>query len=144
MPTRKWDQRFMGLADMVAQWSKDPRTKVGAVAVGKDPRCVAFGYNGFPPGVLDLDERLTNRPVKYFFIQHAERNVLDNARFDLIGATLYCTMYPCAECAKSIISKGISRLVSPSAPTAEPWAESARYAAMMFEEAGVEVEVWNG
>ena len=144
MPTLKWDRRFMNLAKLVTTWSKDPRTKVGAVAVGADPRCVALGYNGFPPGVEDLDVRLKDRPTKYFFIQHAERNVLDNARFDLKGATLYVTMFPCAECAKSIISKGIIRLVAPQPPTEEPWAESARYAKVMFEEAGVEFEVWNG
>ena len=134
----------MGLAFEVATWSKDPRTKVGAVVVGEDPRCVALGYNGFPPGVDDLEERLAHRGTKYFFIQHAERNVLDNARFDLTGATLYATMFPCAECAKSIISKGISRLVSPPPPTEEPWAESAKYAMIMFDEAGVQYEVWNG
>jgi dCMP deaminase len=28
-----WDKRFLDLAEHVAQWSKDPRTKVGAVIV---------------------------------------------------------------------------------------------------------------
>ena len=141
MPTPKeCDARFMVLAAHVASWSKDPRTQVGAVVVGANPRNIALGYNGFPPGVIDSPERLNHRPTKYFYTQHAERNVLDNAGFDLHGATIYITMFPCAECAKSIISKGISRVVSPAPPREEPWAESALYATIMLLEAKVRVD----
>ena len=124
----------------VSSWSKDPSTKVGAVIVGKDKSEVAVGYNGFPPGVEDLWERLHNRPVKYRFTQHAERNVLDNARFDVQGGTLYVTMFPCSECAKSIVSKGIKRVICPCPPDREPWAEDSLYSKIMFCEAGVDLK----
>ena len=118
------DQRYLKLASHVAEWSKDPSTKVGAVIVGGDRREIALGYNGFPPGIDDTPERLAHKETKYAMTQHAERNVLDNARFDLAGATLYVTMYPCNECAKSIVAKGIKRVVCPPPLDREPWRTS--------------------
>lgn len=132
----KWTKRFYELAEHVAMWSKDPTTKVGAVIVGKDKREVAVGYNGFPPGVQDLETRLVNRPLKYVFTQHAERNVLDNCLFSTDGATLYATKFPCSECAKSIISRKIAKVVSPKAE-GDKWTKDADFSKIMFSEAGV-------
>lgn len=135
----KWTDRYVELAELVATWSVDPSTKVGAVVVGLDRRHVALGYNGFPPGIKD-DERLNDRPTKYVLMQHAERNVLDNAQFDLRGATLIVTKYPCHECAKSIVSKGVSKVIAPACPAGDRWAESAEWAKKIFGEARVVVE----
>lgn len=140
----KWDKRFVALAEHIAGWSKDPSTKVGAVLVGNDRRKVTFGYNGFPPGIADTPDRLSNRDTKLLYTQHAERNALDNALFDTDSATLYCTFFPCCDCAKSIISKGILRVVAPipSSEQEEKWGESFRTTRMMFVEAGVMVEMY--
>lgn len=142
---RKWDARHLRLARFWAEeCSKDPTTKVGAVVVGTDRRNVAMGYNGFPPGVQDLPERWNDRPTKYAFTQHAERNVLDNAHFDLKGATLATTMFPCVECAKSMVSKGIARLVSwpPPQPITEPsWRDTIPHALTILQEGGVEIVI---
>jgi dCMP deaminase len=139
----KWDQRYMALARHLADWSKDPTTKVGAVAVGFDPRRIALGYNGFPPGVEDAFDRYANRQTKNIYSQHAERNVLDNAGFDLTGGTLVTTVFPCVECAKSIASKGISRVVTPPPPAALPgepgWRDLLQHSLVIFEECGIEV-----
>lgn len=134
--TTNWDKRYMDLAKHVSSWSKDPSTQVGAVIVGH-PGEVSLGYNGFPRGVLDLPERLCNKQLKYKFTQHAERNVLDNTRFDVTGATVYVTMFPCSECAKSIISKGISRVVCPPPVLYPPWNEDSDYTIQMFSEANI-------
>lgn len=107
-----WDVRFLDLALHVAQWSKDPSTKVGSVIVRPDKRIVSLGYNGFPRGVCDHEERYTERAVKYKFVSHAERNALDNVSEDVTGCTLYSTLQPCSECAKSIIQKGIEKVVT--------------------------------
>lgn len=136
----KWRERYMGLARHIAQWSKDPTTKVGAVIVGEDRRDIAMGYNGFPRGVRDLEERYADRPTKYLFTQHAERNALDNAAFDCRGGTLITTMFPCVECAKSMVTKGIVCLISEPVP--EPvafpsWRDTIPVALQIFEEAGV-------
>ena len=135
-----WDARLMELARHVAGGSKDPSTKVGAVLVGRDRRDIALGYNGFPPGIADTEERLNDRETKHRLVQHAERNVLDNARFDPRGGILYVTFAPCSECAKSIVSKGILRVVSPPWSSRDPWATDARWALSLLQEAGVSVD----
>lgn len=107
-----WDRRFLNLAEHVASWSKDPSTKVGAVIVNQNNQVLSLGYNGFPRGVEDFEERYNDRPTKYLFVAHAERNALDNAFSDTSGATLYTTLCPCNECSKSIIQKGIKTVVT--------------------------------
>lgn len=142
----RWDLRHYLLAMHVASWSKDPTTRVGAVAVGVDRRNIALGYNGFPPGIYDLRERYEDRPTKYLFTQHAERNVLDNAHFDLCGGTLVTTMFPCVECAKSIISKGITRLITAAPPEPLPdgeksWRDTVPVSKQMLREARVSITI---
>lgn len=110
----KWDTRFLQLANHIAQWSKDPSTKVGSVIVDQNKKVVAMGYNGFPRAIEDLEERYAERDTKIKYVVHAERNALDNASVDTSGFTLYCTLLPCSECAKSIIQKGIHRVVTVS------------------------------
>jgi len=134
-----WDARLYALAEHVAGWSKDPSTKVGAVLAGRDRREIALGYNGFPPGIADTEERLLDRDTKYVLTQHAERNVLDNARFDVRGGTLYVTFAPCSECAKSIVSRGISRVVCPPWVQRPPWGHDGWWARQVLLEARVEL-----
>lgn len=133
----KWDRRFLELADHIAQWSKDPRTKVGAVVVDHKNRVVSMGYNGFPRGVFDFNERYDDRPTKHLYVAHAERNALDNAPLMVEGCTLYSPLLPCHECAKSIIQKGITRVVSYYVDREDTfnWNVTVR----MFLEAGVEL-----
>jgi dCMP deaminase len=108
----KWAKRFMELAEHVAEWSKDPSTKVGCVIVDQQNRVVSLGFNGFPRGIKDLPTRYQNKETKYLFVAHAERNALDNAPLSVEGCTLYSPLLPCNECAKSIIQKGIKKVVS--------------------------------
>lgn len=109
----KWDTRFVEMADLVATWSKDPDRRVGSVIVSDDMRKISVGFNGFPRGIADTEERLSDRDIKLKLMVHAERNALDNADFPLSGCTIYVTTFPCAECAKGIIQKGIRRVVAP-------------------------------
>ena len=60
----KWDERFIELARLVAAWSKDPSTKVGAVIVRPDRTVASVGFNGFARGVDDTEERLNDRALK--------------------------------------------------------------------------------
>jgi dCMP deaminase len=135
-----WDKRFLDLAEHVAQWSKDPRTKVGAVIVDEKKRVVSVGYNGFPRGVSDSEDRYEDRPTKHLFVAHAERNALDNAPLMVEGCTMYVALLPCNECAKSIIQKGISRVVTYRTKrdgTGFNWDITIK----MFKEAGVTLEL---
>lgn len=137
----KWDDRFLTLAAHVAQWSKDPSTRVGAVLVGEDIREVALGYNGFPPGIEDSPDRLSDRPTKLRLTLHAERNVLDNARFSCRGSTLYATHPPCAACALSIVSRGVARVhVSPPSPDfVTRWHSEILHSKDLLREAGIDI-----
>lgn len=74
----KWTQRFLNLAQSVAEWSKDPSTQVGAVAVGTSKQILETDFNGLPRGVQDLPERM-ERPAKYIWTAHAEENLVAHA-----------------------------------------------------------------
>jgi dCMP deaminase len=132
----------MALAEHVATWSKDPSTKVGCVIADKHNRIVSLGFNGFPRGVKDLAERYNDRPTKHLFVAHAERNALDNAPLSVEGCTLYSPLLPCSECAKSIIQKGITKVVS-----YEPVEDVEHFhwhvTKQMFLEAGVQLYLIN-
>jgi len=133
-----WNQRFMELAQHVAGWSKDPSTKVGAVIVNNDKQVLGLGYNGFPRGVHDCTERYRNREVKLLFVAHAERNALDNAP-SVEGATLYSTLFPCTECAKGIIQRGIRTVVTTTPNETQSKRFNCQTSKIMFNEAGVEL-----
>lgn len=139
----KWDKRFLDLARHVATWSKDPTTKVGAVIVDSKNRVVSLGYNGFPRGVDDSEERYNDRDMKRLFVCHAERNALDNAPGPVEGCTLYCTHCPCNECAKSVIQNGIVKVVtiSPEDTLDKFW--SWNITQDMFRESGVDIRYFS-
>ena len=139
----KWDGRFMDLANFVAGWSKDPSTQVGAViANANTKRVVSMGFNGFPAGVEDSEDRLETREIKYEMVVHAEANALLFAGPAAEGCTLYVTpLPPCARCAVLIIQAGISRVVCPTPDKSkEPWATQSQISETMFGEAGVQLD----
>lgn len=139
-----WDERFLALAEHVAQWSKDPSTKTGCVIVRPDRTVASVGYNGFPRRVRDSDKRLADRPVKYAMVVHAETNAVLSAYERLDGCTAYVHPWPpCSSCAGILIQAGIHRVVAP-APTDEQlerWGESFGYARIMLDEALVQLDL---
>ena len=136
----KWHLRFLDLAMLVSTWSKDPSTCVGAVIVDSKRRVVGMGYNGFPRGVKDHRSRYNERETKYQFVVHAELNAILNTlnQRELHGADLYCTMFPCNECAKAIIQVGIVRVLAPIKEN-DRWQVLQGISHVMFDEAGVKV-----
>jgi dCMP deaminase len=147
MTTKKWDHRFIKIAQDVSTWSKDPRRKVGAVAVDPvDRRILSTGYNGFPKWIRDDPERMKDSFVKLKYIIHAEMNCIFNAVYtgtSLRDTTLYVYgLPPCYECAKGIIQVGIRRVVCDHEnlhPEDSRWEDSFNHSIAMFEEAGVEL-----
>jgi dCMP deaminase len=135
-----WHARFIQLARHIAQWSKDPSTKVGCVVVGQNRQIMSTGYNGFPRGVADTVERLSDRAVKYPMIVHAEENAVAQAArvgVSLNGCTLYVTFPPCTRCARSLIQSGIARVHYPLVPIPDRWREDVERSLAMLTEAGV-------
>lgn len=137
----KWDRRFVELARHIAEWSKDPSTRVGCVAVGSDREILSTGYNGFPRGVAD-DERLEDREQKYPIIVHAEENVIAHAArlgVPLRGASVYTSFPPCSRCARLLIQAGVREVVSPNVTIPERWREDVDRARSLLIEARVMV-----
>lgn len=109
-----WDKRWIELALFVAEWSKDRSRKVGAVIVDGRNTVVSLGWNGFPRGIDDDVEERHERPAKYLWTEHAERNAIYNAASNgdsLRGCKIYLPWYPCAECARAIIQSGINEVI---------------------------------
>ena len=108
----KWNYRFLALAEMIASWSKDPSTKTGAVVIGPDKEIRATGYNGLVRKVNDNIPERMERPTKYDFFEHAERNAVYNACLtgsSLKGCTMYCTLTPCTDCAEPLFKQALKR-----------------------------------
>ena len=109
---KDWNHWFLQGVYWVASKSKDPKTKIGAIIV-KDRHIVSTGYNGLPIGVNDAIEARSQRPDKYKWYEHGERNAIYAAsKFGISteGATLYTNSLPCADCARGIIQSGIANV----------------------------------
>jgi dCMP deaminase len=110
-----WDEFYMGLALWAAQRSKDPNSQVGACVVDKDGYEASVGYNGMPIGMSDDDVTWAREgkysETKYAYIVHAEANALIKTNRDVTGGTVYVTLFPCNECAKTIANRHIKRVV---------------------------------
>lgn len=138
----KWDRRFIDMAKHVAEWSKDPSTKIGAVIVDDLRRIVSLGYNGFPRGLDDSPEIYADREKKYSRVVHAEMNAILNARSQTEGTTLYLSgLPPCDRCAVHVIQAGITRVVyeDKGEPIPDRWKDAMGGAAALFREANVEL-----
>ena len=141
----KWPNRFMDMAELVAGWSKDPSTKVGAVLTS-GRKVIGLGYNGFPAGCNDSEGIYEDRPEKYRRVVHAEANAILNCNglssSDKVGLAIHCTLCPCSTCAGMIINFGIKEVFCP-APTqdlVDRWGPSFHSAVTMFNEA--DVKLW--
>lgn len=135
----KWSSRFLELARFFSTWSKDPRTKVGAVAVDPSSKAVLEeGFNGLPRGVADLNERM-EAPLKYLYTAHAEENLVAHAaRRVLKGSDVYVTHLCCAGCARMLINAGVRRVIVGNGKTSMP-PEQFEAAKTMLEESHVEL-----
>lgn len=110
-----WDECFMKIAHVISQRSKDPNTQTGAVLVNERNIVLGLGYNGWPRGTKiddfpwESEGEFVN--IKYSYVVHAEENAIYNANGPTENCILYCTLFPCNECAKTIIQKGIKEVV---------------------------------
>jgi dCMP deaminase len=107
---KKFDQRYIEMAEIWAKNSYCKRRQVGALLV-KDNMIISDGYNGTPSGFENVcEENGVTKP----YVLHAEANAISKVAKsgnNSLGATLYVTASPCIECAKLIIQSGIKRVV---------------------------------
>lgn len=137
--------KFIILAKTIAEiFSKDPSTKVGCVITGEGNEILTTGYNGFPRGVTDSEDRFEDRATKYKFTCHAEANAIYNAARTgamLDGSTAYITFPPCGECSKVMAQAGIRTVYIDaeclSTPRAEVWLKDWDFVKTIFSETGI-------
>lgn len=145
-----WLQYFVNIAEQVKLRSKDQRRQIGVVVIGPDNAIRTTGYNSFPRGIDDSKQERQEKPEKFYFFAHAERNAIYSAAktgVSLDGCTMIMTCgLPCADCAIAIIQSGIKKLwvnKDEQAGNNAMWIESTARSMQMFEEAGVEVWWWS-
>ena len=107
----------MQFADKIASRSKDPSTKVGAnfksISNGIATHPISFGYNGMPRGLNDNHPERNERPEKYLWYEHAERNAIYNAARPILqDKIIFVSEFPNMESARGIVSTGISDVVT--------------------------------
>lgn len=151
MPLNQTDRSLIAQCEDAKKLSHDPDRQVGAVLAATDGRQFVTGANR-PPSRLGLspaESRLASKSDpnwKYYVLEHAERDALNTARhlgFITDGATMYVSLFPCADCARAIVAAGLRRLVVPrqGSPDArdEKWVLHHRYAREILEMARIEV-----
>lgn len=138
------DRRYLELVDKLAASSKDRSTGIGAILITGDGAHIQ-DCNRLPEGIEDTDPR-SERPAKYLYWEHAERNVIYHAAN--IGArtkagVLYTTGIPCADCARAVIQAGIWSVVvwkrGSGLEATDRWYESIKAGREMLEEAGIDI-----
>jgi dCMP deaminase len=105
-----WTDYFLGLAKVVSQRSHDIHTQHGCVIADQNNRILGVGYNGFARGLNDQLLPL-DRPNKYPWMIHAERNALSNCVVRPDNATAYVTGQCCNDCIMALWQEGVTKVV---------------------------------
>ena len=142
-----WNEYYLAICRAVAARSKDPHTQLGCVIAGPAHEIRSTGYNSLPRGIRDdVPERL-ERPTKYLWMEHAERNAIYNAArcgTPLEGCTLYVEIMPCMDCGRALVQAGIREVVISSERmkeySSEYYNEHFQMVEVLFEEAGIRVQ----
>ena len=139
-----WDSYYLAICRVVATRSKDPGTQLGCIIAGPAHEIRSTGYNSFPRGIKDHQAERRERPEKYLWIEHAERNAIYNAArhgVQMAGCTLYVELLPCMDCARAIVQAGIHEVVVDGSRVKEYWSEQYtphfEHIRTMFREAGI-------
>jgi len=158
MSQKEIDIKYLREAYRFAEHSPDPSTQNGAIIVrdnsffSMEPEnLLGSGLNRFPRNVEKSTKRL-ERPMKYYFIEHAERNAIYSAAFfgnSTRESIMYAPWFACADCGRAIIQAGIKEVIGSTWPekwwnerdnsvdSKRNWKESIKVALEMFDEADV-------
>ena len=143
-----WDEYFLNLLEPLGSRGTCDRGRSGAAIVSPHHTILATGYVGAPPGQPHCDEvghimitRIDdkgNQSQHCVRTLHAEENAILQCAKDGIkieGATIYCKMVPCYNCAMRIVRVGIKRVVAQKRYHAD------QLSSELFKNAGVELVV---
>ena len=136
-------EKYFQLAEHFAElFSKDPSRKVGALCLHPESLAIlSQGYNGFARGVDEMKPERWEKPVKYKWVEHAERNCIYNAcrhGTGLDGSIAVVTMFPCSDCARALIQAGVRTVVTVKPDMEDPrWGSEFLISIEMFQEVGM-------
>lgn len=139
---KNWDQLLL-IALRTATSSPDPSTQNAALIVNpSNGEILTQGVNRFPDLFRETDARW-QRPIKYNYVEHAERNAIYQAAklgISTNNMIMVCPWYACADCGRAIIQAGLTKVIGLK-PKIEPhgqWGETIIRANEMLDEAGIE------
>jgi len=104
---------FDTMYNIAAHMSNDEKTHVGAVILSPEGTIISVGANSLTRGVPNTPE-VQERPEKYYWFEHAERNAIFEAAklgIPLEGSVMYTNGIPCVDCARAIVQSGIKEVV---------------------------------
>ena len=143
-----WDEYFLALLEPLSRRGTCDRGRSGAVIVSPGNTILATGYVGAPPGqphcddvghmmrtVIDEEGNKSQHCVRTL---HAEENAILQCAKDgikLEGATIYCKMVPCYNCAMRIVRVGIKMVVAQKRYHAD------KLSLELFKSAGIKVVI---
>jgi len=139
----KKDIKYIEMCESLTELSDDPKTGVASIIV-KEDNIISYGVNELPFRSNKLKDRCES-PGKDKWMLHAERNAIYKAArsgVSLVGTKMYCTYFPCADCARGIVQSGIEKLITNKPDfNHHKWGESWLEAMIILKECGVSV-VW--
>jgi dCMP deaminase len=141
--------------EYAANHSPDLSTKNAALILHElTNEVISIGANTFPEGIEVTQKRLSTRPDKYFFTEHAERMVISNAYnagiIDFTDTTMFCPWYACHDCGRAMLNtQTLRKVIGHLSPLiwdqeaaqlrGQPdWSASIEAAFEMFDEKGIE------
>lgn len=137
-----WENYFIGIAKVVSQRSHDIHTQHGCVITDKQHRILGVGYNGFPKGMNDTILP-TDRPEKYKWMIHAERNALSNCVIRPDNGIAYVTGQCCNDCVMALWQEGIQTVYMANSHGTKLFDEKEKKQFDMFvEQTGIKIVYW--
>jgi len=144
-----YDMFYLRRARELSQETDDPnaqldnRSAVGSI-ITVENELVSRSANKVPEQLRSVFEFSADfDSERLWYVEHAERAAIFFAAINnnsLDGGTIYCTRFPCSDCARAIVSFGLSRLVVSKGFLSEgKWIESQRYARQILRMAKVKI-----
>lgn len=140
--------KYLELAEhMAGLFSKDESTKVGTIILAPyTHQILSMGYNGMPRGFDEKIRERWERPHKYLFVEHAERNAIYNAcrnGVSLENSIAITTLFPCADCMRGLIQSGVKTIITKnySVEQEQRWNEHFDASIAMAKECDISVKI---
>lgn len=142
--TDSWVSEALRIAYQLATASPDPSTQNGAFILDREATVHGQACNTFTTGI-DITPDLLERPKKYAYIEHAERNAIYTAaRGGHIPWIMVCPWAACADCARAIVQSGIEILIRHQAEDTEHWQDSITDGDQIMRAGGVQIITYAG